>query len=61
VAVWNEVKTQWRGGGMGLIGLDYSEVRHAFDALGIDKTRRNWRKIQAIERMVLNSVNRRDK
>ena len=54
--VWQDVQTQWRAGAMGIIGLDYAEVRQAFDELGIDYTRRNKLKIMIMERAFLESV-----
>ncbi|HCY86665.1 MAG TPA: hypothetical protein DHV36_16150 [Desulfobacteraceae bacterium] len=60
-AVWHEVRTQWRGGAMGVIGLDYAEVREAFRELEIPYSRRNKRKIQTIERVILDHVNSSDK
>lgn len=55
--IWQDVKTQWRAGGMGLIGLDYSEVRHAAADLEIEYTRRNQQKIRAMEREILKNAN----
>lgn len=51
--IWQDVQTQWRAGGMGLIGLDYSEVRQSAKDLGIEYTMANKRKIQALERECL--------
>jgi len=59
--VWQEVQTQWRAGAMGIIGLDYAEVRNAFEELGIDYTRRNKLKIMLMERLFLESVKPSDK
>ncbi len=58
--IWQEVKTQWRGSGMGLIGLDYAEVRQAAADLGIEYGTRNKRKIKLIEGIILSSVNSTD-
>lgn len=46
---------------MGIIGLDYAEVRQAFNELGIDYTRRNKIKIMLMERMYLENVYKSDK
>jgi len=46
---------------MGIIGLDYAEVRNAFEELGIDYTRRNKLKIMLMERLFLESVKPSDK
>ena len=58
--IWQDVKTQWRGSGMGIIGLDYAEVRRAAKDLGIKYGTRNKRKIKVIERIILDSVNKSD-
>jgi len=42
---------------MGLIGLDYAEVRHAANELEIHYGRRNQNKIKVLERMILDHVN----
>ncbi|MCP3943225.1 MAG: DUF1799 domain-containing protein [Desulfobacteraceae bacterium] len=60
-AIWREIKTQWRAGGMGIIGLDYKEARQAARELGIKYSPRMRKKIQAMERTVLESVNTGDK
>ncbi len=41
---------------MGIIGLDYAEVRHAAKELEIDYSIRTRKKIQAMERETLKSV-----
>ncbi len=51
--LWIEVQTQWRAGGMGLIGLDYREVRERADELDIDMSTCVWRKIKMLENKVL--------
>lgn len=61
MAVWQEVKTQWRAGPAGIIGLDYHEVRQAVKELGLDWTRRLKRKVQTIERVIINHANSTDK
>jgi len=45
---------------MGIIGLDYSEVRTAAQDLGIEYGPANKRKIKIIERIILDSVNTSD-
>jgi len=42
---------------MGLIGLDYAEVRAAAKDLEIEYSRRNKQKIKAMERVILDHVN----
>ena len=59
-AIWEEVKTQWRGGGMGPIGLDYAEVRQAAQDLGIDLSPCMKRKIRTMERVILESANSKE-
>jgi hypothetical protein len=44
------VLTQWRAGGMGVIGLDYAEVRWWAREMGIDMSPALWGKIRALER-----------
>lgn len=46
---------------MGVIGIDYAEVRQAFKDSGVAYTRRNKRKIMLIERVYLESVHTADK
>lgn len=45
---------------MGLIGLVYSEVRKAASDIGVTYSLGNKRKIQAMEREILKSVNASD-
>lgn len=59
--IWQDVKTQWRAGPAGVIGLDYAEVRQAFNEFGIEYTRRNKCKIMLMERIYLENVYARDK
>lgn len=47
--LWLAVRTQWRGGGMGVIGLDYAEVRQWAMDLDIDLSPAVWGKIKALE------------
>jgi len=58
--IYQEVRTQWRGGGMGIIGLDYAEVRHACKELEVVYTRGLKRKIRILEQNVLNSQNKKE-
>ncbi len=55
--LWLSVRTQWRAGGMGVIGLDYAEVRFWADYMGIDLSGSVWNKIQALERWQLRKLN----
>jgi hypothetical protein len=50
--------TQWRVGMAGATGLDYPAMYLVADSLGIEVTRANLNKVQALERAVL--VNRGD-
>jgi len=47
--LWLAVQTQWRAGGMGVVGLDYSEVRHWAREMGIILTPGLWAKIKRLE------------
>lgn len=58
-AMWQEVRTQWRAGPAGLIGLDYAEVRKAFEDFGIDYTRRNKRKMMLMEKLYLENSSKK--
>jgi len=51
--LWMDVSTQWRGTGMGIIGLDYREVRTRATELDIDLSECVWRKIRMLERIEL--------
>jgi len=51
--LWLAVCTQWRAGGMGPVGLDYSEVRIWAAELEIDLSPGMWAKIRALERYVI--------
>ena len=59
--VWQEVQTQWRSGPGGIIGLDYAEVRQAFDEFGVEYNRRNKRKVMLMERLFLDHVHTTNK
>lgn len=56
-AVWKEVETQWRGSGLGIVGLDYGEVRRVCRDLEIPYSTRNKRKIKTLEKVFLSHVN----
>ena len=47
--LWGRVQTQWRAGGLGLVGLDYPAVRIEARALGIYMSHGLMRKLQAME------------
>lgn len=47
--VWQEIRTQWRAGPMGILGLDYAEARQAARELEIEWSIGLKRKIQALE------------
>jgi hypothetical protein len=51
--LWNDVNTQWRTGGMGVVGLDYREVRARARELDIDLSPCVWRKIRMLESKTL--------
>jgi len=51
--LWEETNTQWRAGGMGIIGLDYGEVRIWARELDIDLSQCMWRKIKTLEAKAL--------
>ena len=51
--LWNQVNTQWRAGAMGVIGLDYAEVRIRAKELDIELNECIWRKIKVLEAKVL--------
>ena len=47
------VSTQWRSGGMGIIGLDYKVVFDLFDMMGVTERLETLQKIRIIEGYVL--------
>jgi hypothetical protein len=51
--LWRAAQTQWRAGGMGVVGLDYAEVRRWARDLGLAMTPALWGKIWALERATL--------
>jgi hypothetical protein len=50
--------TQWRAGGMGVIGLDYGEVRAAAADMEIELSPCMWGKIRALEAATLDKMRR---
>ena len=54
--LWLEVQTQWRGGGLGIIGLDYPAVSAEATRLGMDLSVCTMKKIKRMERVVLESM-----
>ena len=51
--LWKEIETQWRAGPVGVIGLDYREVRERARELDIDLSPALWKKIKALEALIL--------
>ena len=51
--LWLEVQTQWRGGGVGIIGLDYHAVYREAARIGIELSNCTMRKIKVLERLAL--------
>lgn len=47
--VWDDIKTQMRVGGTGVIGLDYREMRQAIRDHGFHRSRGLELKIKALE------------
>lgn len=54
------MQTQWRTTGFGLVGLDYQAVSQMAEQLKIPLTTCNFKKIQALERVVLNKQAEKD-
>lgn len=54
--LWIEVSTQWRGAGMGVIGLDYHAVYTEAQRIGIELSICTMKKIKALERAVLKKM-----
>lgn len=48
--LWMNAKTQWRAGGLGVVGLDLPAVRMVAGMLGIRWSLGLMRKVQALER-----------
>ena len=51
--LWLSVNTQWRGGGMGIVGLDYPAVWAMAERLEIEMSNCVMGKIRALENAVL--------
>jgi hypothetical protein len=47
--LWIAIQTQWRVGGMGVVGLDYAEIRRWAEDLEIDLSPCMWSKIKSLE------------
>ena len=58
--LWQDVSTQWRGAGLGVIGLDYGEVRIRAKELDIELSECVWRKIRMLEKMELKKQNQKE-
>jgi len=58
--LWQDVSTQWRGSGLGVIGLDYREVRIRAGELDVERSECVWRKIRILERIELNKQRSED-
>lgn len=58
--LWLEVQTQWRAGGMGVIGLDYHAVYTEAERIGIVLSVCTMKKIKCLERVVLEGMTKDD-
>ena len=54
--MWLSVRTQWRSGGLGVVGLDYDSVEREAERQGVELREESgafnrclWRKIKALE------------
>lgn len=54
--LWMEVNTQWRAGGMGVVGLDYPAVYQEAARLGIEISNCTMAKVKALERHSLQEL-----
>jgi len=59
--LWCSVNTQWRGGGMGIIGLDYPAVYAEARRMEIEVSNCVMGKIRVLERFVLGEMAERNK
>jgi hypothetical protein len=59
--LWLSVNTQWRGGGMGIIGLDYPAVYLEAARLEIEVSHCVMGKIRALEHYVLSEMAKKEK
>ena len=57
LSVWLHVQTQWRAGGLGVIGIDMAEVRRTARELGLRWSYALRSKITALEQAVLKKAN----
>lgn len=53
-------QTQMRTGGLGVLGFDYLAIRYVASVTGVDVTPGILRKIQAVERHILNKQGKND-
>ena len=51
--LWLASRTQWRAGGVGVVGIDYLAVQQEAERLEIDLNRCLMRKVQALEQLEL--------
>lgn len=58
--LWLAVQTQWRGAGLGIVGLDYGTVYRVAESMGIEMSPCNLKKIGALERAELEKMNRKE-
>lgn len=56
MTLFDHCATQWRAGGLGVVGLDYTACRAVAEDLGVVWSYGLLRKLQVIERMVLERV-----
>lgn len=56
--LWLSVNTQWRAGGLGIVGLDYPAVWAMAERLEIEVGNCVMGKIRALERMVLQEASK---
>ncbi len=57
--LWMAVHSQWRGAGMGVIGIDHHAVRAAAAELEIEMSPCMWGKINTLEQIGLKQLNNR--
>lgn len=60
IELWQDVSTQWRGAGMGIVGLDYGEVRIRAKELDIELSECVWSKVRMLERVELKMQNQKE-
>jgi len=51
--LWVEIRTQWRGAGIGIIGLDYNVIYREAERMEIELSACTMKKIKALEAAVL--------